>query len=617
MPSWFKGSKKYNKTGDHAIGENFSFVSDVENGEHQGTATMMEETYSHGPAPVTILFGEQNEDFDDVDHDSIDHVDIENHYVAGEGGGRGRGQGGRGQGRDDDGDDFKDEDDAANITQDTIDIGEGEEISFDKSISMRGKSITDLQPIDLDDFCCGLPSSSNNIGSLALASMMTTMMTTAEAAEAGGCVDAPALEGGGAEDEEQDQQQQQREGEGGRGGSGKIHSIQLCSTEDGVVDDDCEETNSAASSSSAVAALDNIRGMGPIRDRGGGGGQDGGSGIDQSSSVVSPMCMKMNTLPSGEKRSKLYWYITVTFICLLLAAIIGTVVAVYGNPKSNNEKQKVSGDVNTNNSGNNNKTAITPPTININNEAEINNNNNTNSPATATVAAANNNTITDIDTTADVVDAKNNITDVVDDELQQTSTNDDVNSITVGSMGDKENGIKAVLAMSVPPPTDFNTAEGLSSSSPQAMAFDWIVNTDEAQLTVETASVVEITERFAAATLYFATGGPSSWVSSLGFLSNDSICNWNDGKDVGIFCNGEGETAGSPTEIKIGKLLLLLLMMMVAPLLLCLVYVRVRIFLLLVQKKEVRKRQFSISDTDDYFFLLVYYKTFLKYYHSV
>ena len=261
MPSWFKGSKKYNKTGDHAIGENFSFVSDVENGEHQGGATMMEETYSHGPAPVTILFGEQNEDFDDVDHDSIDHVDIENHYVAGEGGGRGRGQGGRGGGRDDDGDDFKDEDDAANITQDTIDIGEGEEISFDKSISMRGKSITDLQPIDLDDFCCGLPSSSNNIGSLALASMMTTMMTTSEAAEAGGCIDAPE-EGGGAEDEEQDQEQQQQQREGRGGGSGKIHSIQLCSTEDnGVVDDDCEETNSAASSSSAVAALDNIRGV--------------------------------------------------------------------------------------------------------------------------------------------------------------------------------------------------------------------------------------------------------------------------------------------------------------------------------------------------------------------
>ena len=300
--------------------------------------------------------------------------------------------------------------------------------------------------------------------------------------------------------------------------------------------------------------------MGPIRDRGGGGGQDGGGGIDQSSSAASPMCMKMNTLPySGEKnRSKLYWYITVTFICLLLAAIIGTVVAVYGNPKSKNEEQKVSGDVNTNNSGNNNKTAITPPTININNEAEINNNNNTNSPATATVAAANNNTITDIDTTNVVVDAKNNITDVVVDESQQTSTNDDVNSITVGSMGDKENGIKAVLAMSVPPPTDFNTAEGLSSSSPQAMAFDWIVNTDKAQLTVETASVVEITERFAAATLYFATGGPSSWISSLGFLSEDSICNWNDDKDVGIFCYGEGETAGSPTEIKIGKLLLMM-----------------------------------------------------------
>jgi hypothetical protein len=433
---------------------------------------------------------------------------------------------------------------------------------------MRGKSISDLQPIDLD-FCCGLPSSSNNIGSLAL----TSMMITAEAGGAGG-----GGGGGGAGE----QKQQQREG-GGRG-AGKIRSIQLFSTEDGVVDD-CEGTtgsgNSAASSSSAVA-LDNIRCMGPIRDRGG--GQEGG-GIDQSSSAASPMCMKMNSLPSGEKRSKLYWFITVTFICFLLAAIIGTVVVVFGNQKSKNEEQKVSGDVNNNNNSNNN-IAVTP-TININNEAEINNNN-TNSPPTVT--PANNNTITDIDTT-NVVVANNNVTDtdtvvdknnitidttdvadnytppnVVDEsqqEQQTTSTNDVVNSITAGSTtasasDDRKNGIKAVLAMSVPPPTDFNTAEGLSSSSPQAMAFEWIVNTDEARLTVETASVLEITERFAAATLYFATGGPSLWVSSLGFLSNDSICNWNDGKDVGIFCDGEGETAGSPTEIKIGRLLLLL-----------------------------------------------------------
>jgi hypothetical protein len=522
MPSWLKG-RKYKKTDDE-LGENFSFVSDVENGD-QGA---MMETYSHGQAPVTISFDEQNEDFDqddDVD-DSID-VDIE--------------------GGDDD--DFKDEDNAANITQDTIDIGEdqeGEELSYGKSISMQGKSITEIQPIDLD-FCCGLPSS-NNIGSGAL----TSMMTTAEAVEAGGCVDAPASP------EEEEQQQQQR----GGGGSGKIRSIQLFSTEDGAVED-CEKTtgsgNSAASTSSAVA-LDNIRCMGPIRDRG---GQEGG-GIDQSSAAASPMCMKINNLPSGEKRSKLYWYIAVIFICLLLAAIIGTVVVVVGNQNSQNEDQKVSGDVNYNNSSNNNNTAVMP-TININNGAEINNNNNTNSPTT--VAAAN------------TVVAKNNITPDVVDESQQ------INSITAGTTtastgDDRKNGIKAVLAMSVPPPTDFNTAEGLSSSSPQAMAFDWIVNTDEAQLTVETASVLEITERFAAATLYFATGGPSSWVSSLGFLSNDSICNWNDGKDVGIFCNGEGETTGSPTEIKIGKLLLLLLLRLFSCVLCA--CVRVRVFLLLV-----------------------------------
>jgi len=349
MPSWFKG-KKYNKTGDD-LGENFSFVSDVENGH------MMEETYSHGQAPVTISFDEQNENENesiDQDDDVDDSVGVD---IEGGGGG--------------DGDNFKDEENAADITNDTIDITEGgesnhnnnlvqgeqgEELSYEKSISMRGKSM-ELQSIDIDDFCCGLPgSSSNNIGSLALTSMMTTASEAAEAAaEAGGYVDT-------GEEEEQQLQQQQQQQRGG-GGSGKIRSIQLFSTEDGAVDDCGETTGSGNSSSADAAALDNIRCMGPIRDRSV--GQEGG-GIDQSSSAASPMCMKMNNLPSGEKRSKLYWYITVTFICILLAAIISTVVVVYGNQKSKNEEQKVSGDVNKNNSSNNNSnsvaaTAATPP----------------------------------------------------------------------------------------------------------------------------------------------------------------------------------------------------------------------------------------------------------------
>jgi hypothetical protein len=588
MPSWFKG-KKYNKTGDD-LGENFSFVSDVENGH------MMEETYSHGQAPVTISFDEQNEN--ENENESIDQDDDVDDSVGVdiEGGGGGGG----------DGDNFKDEENAADITNDTIDITEGgesnhnnnlvqgeqgEELSYEKSISMRGKSM-ELQSIDIDDFCCGLPgSSSNNIGSLALTSMMTTASEAAAAtAEAGGYVDTG---------EEEEQQQR------GGGGSGKIRSIQLFSTEDGAVDDCGETTGSGNSSSADAAALDNIRCMGPIRDRGGSGYEGGGGGgIDQSSSAGSPMCMKMNNIPSGEKRSKLYWYIAVTFLCFLLAAIIGTVIVVAGNQKSKNIE--VSSDVNSNNS---NDEAVTPTTININDdEAEINNNNNnTNGTPTVAVAAADNNNITTSDT--DVIVAKNNttdtdtflaennitidITDVVVDnnnndittttdiidesqpsqeQQQPTSTNNDVvnpstatGSTTTGG-DDRANGIKAVLAMSVPPPTDFNTAEGLSSSSPQAMAFDWIVNTDEAQLTVETSSALEITKRFAAATLYFATGGDTSWISSLGFLSNDSICSWNDGNDIGIFCNGEGETAGSPTEIKIGKL-----NVVVASLLLCLV----------------------------------------------
>mmetsp|Transcript_11467 Transcript_11467/g.22658 ORF Transcript_11467/g.22658 Transcript_11467/m.22658 type:complete len:812 (+) Transcript_11467:202-2637(+) len=72
--------------------------------------------------------------------------------------------------------------------------------------------------------------------------------------------------------------------------------------------------------------------------------------------------------------------------------------------------------------------------------------------------------------------------------------------------------------------------------SPQNMALDWIANEDPAALSAES---TELTERFAAATLYFATGGPQTWSDSLGFLSGDSICEWNNGRNLesgGIFC---------------------------------------------------------------------------------
>jgi hypothetical protein len=61
----------------------------------------------------------------------------------------------------------------------------------------------------------------------------------------------------------------------------------------------------------------------------------------------------------------------------------------------------------------------------------------------------------------------------------------------------------------------------------------------------------EIKERFAAATLYFATNGPEKWNAPLGFLGENSICSWNnDGVEEsnGIFCQD-----GRVNEINIGK----------------------------------------------------------------
>ncbi|VEU36259.1 unnamed protein product [Pseudo-nitzschia multistriata] len=97
--------------------------------------------------------------------------------------------------------------------------------------------------------------------------------------------------------------------------------------------------------------------------------------------------------------------------------------------------------------------------------------------------------------------------------------------------------------------SDFET-EG----SAQNLALDWMANDDPAALPA-TPVTTELTERFAAATLYFATGGPQEWIDSFGFLSGASICEWNSSGDntlarIGIFC---GES-GAVREVKLGKI---------------------------------------------------------------
>lgn len=106
---------------------------------------------------------------------------------------------------------------------------------------------------------------------------------------------------------------------------------------------------------------------------------------------------------------------------------------------------------------------------------------------------------------------------------------------------DKEAEIKSLLDLT--PSTAWET-EG----SPQNMALEWLIYEDPVALSLE--SNEQIKERFAAATLYFATDG-EEWKSSLGFLGENSICQWNiEGvkETIGIFCMN-----GRVIEINIGK----------------------------------------------------------------
>ena len=112
------------------------------------------------------------------------------------------------------------------------------------------------------------------------------------------------------------------------------------------------------------------------------------------------------------------------------------------------------------------------------------------------------------------------------------------------SIKDNQRATEIRNLLTLTPSSDWET-EG----SPQHLALKWIV--DEDPLAVSLESDDEIRERFAAATLYFATNGPEKWNESLGFLGNNSICSWNiDGVEEsnGIFCQD-----GRVNQINIGK----------------------------------------------------------------
>jgi hypothetical protein len=85
-------------------------------------------------------------------------------------------------------------------------------------------------------------------------------------------------------------------------------------------------------------------------------------------------------------------------------------------------------------------------------------------------------------------------------------------------------------------------------STPEYQALYWISNVDGYGLDPETSKYETIMERYVAALLYFSTSG-DSWNNQFNFLSQGSICEWNDvvvigpgAKPVerGILCNDQG-----------------------------------------------------------------------------
>lgn len=76
-------------------------------------------------------------------------------------------------------------------------------------------------------------------------------------------------------------------------------------------------------------------------------------------------------------------------------------------------------------------------------------------------------------------------------------------------------------------------------STPQYKAWNWLANEDPAKLDLNAVSDVELNQRYVSALVYFSLGG-DAWLDNLNFLSEKSVCEWNDGSDVnsrGIICD--------------------------------------------------------------------------------
>jgi len=76
--------------------------------------------------------------------------------------------------------------------------------------------------------------------------------------------------------------------------------------------------------------------------------------------------------------------------------------------------------------------------------------------------------------------------------------------------------------------------------SPQYMAYQWLVNMEQAGLDLDELPEQTLEQRYIATLLYFATNG-SSWIDPVGFLGGGDVCTWRDeGSARGISCDDQG-----------------------------------------------------------------------------
>ena len=123
---------------------------------------------------------------------------------------------------------------------------------------------------------------------------------------------------------------------------------------------------------------------------------------------------------------------------------------------------------------------------------------------------------------------------------ETTASNDEANEVSLSDEQYLVNILKTVSNETLLLLDD----DFAGSTTPQYKAMRWLVDANDPSI-LDVQSVVDeqtIIERYSLAVLYFSTDGINSWdpITKDYFLSNaTSVCEWNDGVDIGVFCNEE------------------------------------------------------------------------------